>query len=555
MGAKLKFVVLAGVLALALVAAAGAKIATQHKEGGTLVFGAASDPVIIDGPLVSDGESLRSIDQMFEGLVGLKPGTTVIQPLLATSWFTSKNGLAWTFALRKGVKFHDGTRFNAAAVCFNFNRWYNFPGPLQTDAVTYYWNTVFGGFAHPAAGSPGPDKSLYKGCRTHGQYSVTLLLTRRSTSFLGALALTNFGIASPTALKKYKADAGTVSAGGVFQPTGTYGTQHPTGTGPFMFKSWTVGSKLELVKNPNYWGKKAHLDRIIFRPISDNAARLQALQSGEIQGYDLVDPADMPTIRNNSGLKLLSRPAFNVGYVGMNQKIPPMNNLLVREAVAYGLDRTSVVNSFYAGRGQVATQFMPPLLVGYAPDKSVPKYPFNPTKAKQLLQQAGLTLPVPIDFWYPTNVSRPYMPDPKRNAEAFGSSLEQSGFKVTFHSAPWRPDYISNVSAGKAQIYLLGWTGDFGDPANFLNVHFGQVNGQFGFDNPSLFALLKRADAETNIAKRTKLYQQASIQVMKFLPVVPYVHSRPALALRKNVNGYVPSPVSLEPFSLVSFGT
>src|SRR5205807_5367948 len=107
MGAKLKFVVLAGVLALALVAAAGAKIATQHKEGGTLVFGAASDPVIMDGPLVSDGESLRPIDQIFEGLVGLKPGTTVIKPLLATTWFTSKNGLAWTFALRKGVKFHD----------------------------------------------------------------------------------------------------------------------------------------------------------------------------------------------------------------------------------------------------------------------------------------------------------------------------------------------------------------------------------------------------------------------------------------------------------------
>lgn len=554
MGRKMKFSLLAGAVMLAIAVAAGAGVASSSKDGGTVVFATASDPVIIDGPLVSDGESLRVVDQIFEGLVGLKPGTTTIVPLLATAYQASKNGLAWTFTLRQGVKFQDGTAFNSAAVCANFGRWFNFPGPLQTDAVTYYWNTVFGGFAHPATGSPGPDKSLYKGCKAVGPNKAIIFLTRRSSSFLGALALTNFGIASPTALKKYKADAGTVDSGGVFHPSGTFGTQHPIGTGPFMLKSWTVGSKLELVKNPSYWGAKSHLDRVIFRPVADNAARLQALQSGEIQGYDLVEPADIPTIKGNKNLKTLDRPAFNVGYVGMNQKIAPMDNILVRQAVAYGLDRKAVVNSFYAGRGQVADQFLPPLVVGFA-TKGVPQYTFDPEKAKALLKQAGLTLPVPIEFWYPTSVSRPYMPDPQRNAEAFGASLEKSGFKVTFKSAPWRPDYLGNVQSGKAQVFLLGWTGDFGDPANFLNVHFGQPNNQFGFTNASLFALLQKADSETDIAKRTVLYQQASIQVMKFLPVVPYVHSRPALALQKRILGYVPSPVSLEPFSLVSIGT
>jgi len=208
-------------------AVAGVSYGTSSKET-TIVFGAASDPVILDGPLVSDGESLRPIDQMFEGLVGLKPGSTAVQPLLATSWKTSKNGLIWTFELRHGVKFHDGTPFNSAAVCANFDRWYSFPGPLQTDAVTYYWNTVFGGFKHPAAGNPGPDKSLYHGCKAAGQYGVRIILSRKSSSFVGALALTNFGMASPTALKKYEADAGTVDSSGVFHPSGTYGTQHPT---------------------------------------------------------------------------------------------------------------------------------------------------------------------------------------------------------------------------------------------------------------------------------------------------------------------------------------
>ena len=552
MGLK-KLGLLAGIAAISVGVAAAASAGTSSKKASNaLVFGAAADPVIIDGPLVSDGESLRVVNQIFQGLVGLKPGSTVIQPRLATSWTASKNGLTWTFNLRKNVKFQDSTPFNSAAVCFNFNRWFNFPGPLQNPSVTYYWNTVFGGFAHPAAGSPGPDKALYKGCRTKGTYVVQLLLTRRSTSFLGALALTNFGIASPTALKKYKADSGTVDSNGVFHPAGTFGTQHPIGTGPYMLKTWQVGNKLEIDAFPGYWGKKAMLQRIIFRPIADNAARLQALQSGEIQGYDLVAPQDIATVKANSNLKILDRPAFNVGYVGVNQMLPPMNNLKVRQALAYGLDRASVVSKFYAGRGQVATEFLPPTINGYA-GKGVPTYPFNPTKAKQLLQDAGQTLPVSIDFWYPTSVSRPYMPDPQRNAEAFAASLEQSGFKVTFHSSPWRPDYVSQVSAGKAQVFLLGWTGDFGDPANFDNVHFGQFNPQFGFHNTRLFTMLKTADSETNLTKRNKDYQQAEIYIMKFLPVVPYVHSKPALAFQKNVLGYTPSPVSLESFATVHY--
>jgi len=552
MGLK-KLGLLAAIAAMSVGIAAAAGAATSSKQASNaLVFAASSDPVIIDGPLVSDGESLRVVDQIFQGLVGLKPGTTVVQPLLATSWSASKNGLAWTFNLRTGVKFSDGTPFNAAAVCFNFNRWFNFPGPLQNSAVTYYWNTVFGGFAHPAKGNPGPDKSLYKSCKAVSASTVQLNLTRRSSSFLGALALTNFGIASPTALVKYKADAGTVDANGVFHPTGTFGTQHPIGTGPYMLKSWQVGNKLEIDSNPLYWGPKPKLQRIIFRPISDPAAQLQALQSGEIQGYDNVAPQDIATIKSSSNLKVLDRPAFNVAYVGMNQMIPPMNNLKVRQAVAYGLDRATVANKFYAGRAQVATEFLPPSLFGYA-GKGVPLYPFDPNKSKQLLQQAGLTLPVPIELWYPTSVSRPYMPDPQRNAEAFAASLEQSGFKVTFHSAPWRPDYLAQVQSGKAQVYLLGWTGDFGDPADFDNVHFGAFNPQFGFHNTKLFNMLSQADQETNAAKRTKDYQLAEIYIMKFLPMVPYVHTKPALAFQKNVVGYVPSPVALESFATVSY--
>ena len=539
---------------------AGASFAA-HRAGGsadastTLVFGTEADPALLDPSLVSDGPSLRATDQIFNSLVGFKLGGTTIVPELATSWATSKNGLAWTFQLRKGVKFSDGTSFDANAVCFNFNRWYSFPAPLQSDALSYYWNTVFGGFRSPGPGSPGPDKSLYKGCKAHGKYSVSLLLTRRSSSFLSALGLPNFGIASPTALKKYNADAGTVDATGVFHPTGTFATQNPVGTGPYMLKSWTVGSRLELVPNPNYWGPKPHLTRVIFVPIGDTAARLQAFQSGEIQGFDGVNPADFGTIKGNSKFKLLQRAPFSVGYVGINQSIPPMNNVLVREAVAYALDRKTVATNFYAGQGTPANQFLPPALFGFA-KKGVPNYSYNPTKSKQLLQQAGLTLPVKIDFWYPTNVSRPYMPDPARNFQAFAANLNAAGFDVQAHSAPWRPDYRAGVQAGKDQLFFFGWIADFADPADFLNVHFGSKTAQFGFDNPSLFALLAKADAEPNYAKRVALYQQASIAVMKFLPVIPYVWASSAVAVDANVKGYVPGPIGPvnEPFSNISIG-
>jgi peptide/nickel transport system substrate-binding protein len=543
-------VVLAGI---ALVAVTSLSASTT--QSNAFVFAGSSDPVVLDPALVSDGESLRVLDQMYESLVGFRPGTAKLQPELALSWRASGNGLNWTFNLRRGVRFHDDTPFNAEAVCFNYNRWYNFPGPLQNSSVSYYWNTVFGGFAKPASGSPGPSASLYRGCRVLSEYQVQLQLRRRSASFLNAIALPNFAIASPAALQQYKADAGTVDANGVFRPAGTFGTRNPVGTGPYQFSSWTVGNRLELTRFDGYWGRKARLERIIFRPIGNNAARLQALQTGEIQGYDNVEPADIATVQRNRSMKLLRRPPLSVGYVGINQAIKPLDNILVRRAVAYGLDRSRLVRAFYAGQGRVANQFLPPAIAGFA-SSGVVGYTYNPNRSKQLLQQAGLELPVPIEFWYPTDVSRQYMPDPKRNAEAFAAGLENAGFDVTLKASPWRPDYLAGVQDGKAPLYLLGWINDYPDPANFLNVHFGAFNPQFGFRNPALFSLLQRADATSNLQRRSALYQQAGRQVMQSLPMVPYVWAGSSLALRRNVNGYIPGPIGPvnEPFSRIFYG-
>jgi peptide/nickel transport system substrate-binding protein len=160
-----------------------------------------------------------------------------------------------------------------------------------------------------------------------------------------------------------------------------------------------------------------------------------------------------------------------------------------------------------------------------------------------------------VDFWYPTNVSRPYMPNPKLNFEAFSASLEKSGFQVVPHSAPWRPDYVKHVNDGTAgDLNLIGWTGDFGDPDNFVGTFFQTYSPQFGFHNNAIFNILTRAEKETILKKRIALYQKANVMIMKFLPGVPYAHSKPALGFQKKVKGYVPSPVGTDPFEGVYFG-
>ena len=569
MRGKLKFLLLLAVLVLSLGVAGcgggdeeepegGAQTGATETEGGeatggTLVFAGAADPVVLDGALVSDGESIRAITQIYETLVFLEPGTTEPVPGLAESWEPNEDGTVWTFTIRDGVTFHDGEPLNAEAVCFNFDRWYNFSGPLQNPSASYYWQVVFGGFAQTDPESGAPEETLYQSCEATDEQTAVITLTKPSATFIPALAQQAFSIASPSALTEFEADAGTVDADGVFQPSGTFGTEHPIGTGPFQFDSWIRGDRLVLTRYDDYWGEPAKIDELIIRPIADNAARLQALQTGEIQGYDLVEPQDIPTIEGDENLQILDRPAFNVAYVGINQAKPPMDDIEVRKALAYGLNRQEVVDSFYAGRGVVATQFMPPEVVGYADD--VTEYEYDPQMSRQILQDAGYELPVPIEFWYPSDVSRPYMPDPKRNFEAFAASLAEAGFEVTPKTAPWSPDYLGLNNEGQQQVYLLGWTGDYGDADNFIGTFFQTPQESWGTDkhpNQEVMDLLNQGEEETDEAAREAIYQDANRAIMDWLPGVPYAHSEPALAFAANVQGYIPSPTTNESFATVT---
>jgi peptide/nickel transport system substrate-binding protein len=545
---------LSGALALAAAACAKSERTTGGGNSGkdTLVFAASSDPKSLDPAFINDGESIRVTRNLYEGLVGLKPGTTDIEPALATEWTSNTAGTEYTFKLRQGVKFTDGTAFDAAAVCYNFDRWYNFKGPLlQSSSLSYYWQAIFGGFA--TQDSPtAPKTSLYKSCKAADPATAAITLTSASGAFLASLSLPSFAMQSPAALKQYDADkVGGKEDSPSFQ--GTYWNQHPTGTGPYKLEKWTVGQEVDLVANDGYWGEKAKLRRLVFRIISDNNARTQALENGSVDGYDLVAPQDIKTLKDK-GFELLSRPPFNVGYIGFNQKKAPLNNPKIRQAIAYAVNREALVKNQYPEGAEVAKEFMPPSVVGYADD--VPQYTYDPEKAKALIKESGVT-DLTIEFAYPTDVSRPYMPSPVDNWQLIKSDLEKAGFKIKQRSDKWNPDYNDKASQGAYQMYLLGWTGDYADPDNFIGTFFrdtGVALSQFGWDNPGIRKKLSDARAIPDQAQREAAYKAINREIMTELPGLPYVHTKPYLAFKPGVTGFVPSPVQDESYATVTFG-
>ena len=522
----------------------GSSASGQTSSKDTLVFGAAGDPKLFDPAFASDGETFRVLKQIFEGLVKTKEGSADIEPALATKWESSPDGKSWTFTLRQGVKFSDGTAFDAAAVCYNFDRWYNFKGAAQSPDVSAYWQDTFGGFK--ANESPDLPPSLYKSCTANGTDSATITLTDPTGRIPAALALPSFAMQSPTALKKFNAD--NVSASGDTFQYPAYATAHPTGTGPYVYAGRDEAQKtVTITANPNYWGEKPKINKIVFKVISDNNARKQELQAGTIDGYDLVAPGDISGLKS-AGEQVLDRPPFNILYLGMNQKNPALAKPQVRQAIAYAINRDALVKSSFPPAAVVAKEFMPPEVAGYADD--VTTYNYDPAKAKQLLAQAGESN-LTLNFYWPTEVSRPYMPDPKQIFTVISADLQKAGIKIKPVSKVWNSGYLTDVQTGKADLHLLGWTGDYNDAYNFDGTFFGRFKPDFGFTNKPLFDAIAKADATPDATQRADQYKAVNRQIMDFLPAVPLAHSPPSVALQANVKNFVPSPVLNDEFSLV----
>jgi peptide/nickel transport system substrate-binding protein len=378
---------------------------------------------------------------------------------------------------------------------------------------------------------------IVRDIRAADDSTVVFVLKRRNAPFLANLAMGFAGIVSPTAARKHGEDF----------------FKHPVGTGPFRFVEWVKDDRIVLERNPDYWGPKTWLDRVVIRSIPENTVRLLALESGEIMGMDGINTDLAKRLQGSRAYDLLQQPGMNVAYMAMNLDKPPFDKPEVRVAINHAVNREGIVAGLYGGFGTPAVNPLPPTLWGY--NRAVTGYAYDPAKARTLLAQAGFAKGFKTELWAMTG-PRPYMPDPLKVAEAIQSDLKAVGIDASLKTLEWGT-YLDQVQNGKAPMCLFGWTGDNGDPDNFLYVLLGKAATRLPAQNVAFYrsdevdALLLRAQEETDIAQRTALYEQAQVLIHRDAPWVPLAHMTQLVAFQHRVHGYPMHPTGKVRFRTV----
>ncbi|WP_411373588.1 ABC transporter substrate-binding protein [Arthrobacter sp. MPF02] len=511
---------------------------TPAEPTATFNFGTAAQPLGLDPALSSDVESQRITRQILEGLVGVDQTTGKPTPLLATEWSEANEGRSYTFKLRKGVTFQDGTPFNADAVCVNFNRWFAFSPDLRRQAPGSSFKGVF------KAHSDELELSIFKSCTAVSEDTVRIDLTQRFTAFLQALTLPAFAIASPAALAAGTADVLDQTRGG--PPLSVFGT-NPVGTGPYRLASWDAES-VTLVSNPAYWGDRGQIATINFLAYNHPQTRLQALLDGKIDGYDAVTVGNFDQLVKR-GKQIVQRDPFSVMYVGINQDIPVLQNLKVRQALESAIDKETLIRKFFIDNTARATQFVPPKISGFNND--APELGHDLGRAKAYLREAGYA-GEELKFYYPLNVTRPYLPTPEKVYAEISRQLTAAGFNIRPVPVEWSEGYLQKVqSPGDHALHLLGWNGSYSDADNFVGPLFGEKNGEFGYQDPQIFSKINRARGLPEGQERDDQYHTINAQIAATIPAVPIAFPISALALSDRVLSYPASPVLNEVFTKV----
>jgi dipeptide transport system substrate-binding protein len=511
-----------------------AVLASTPLSAKTLVFCSEGSPENFYPGVNTTGTSFDANSQIYSRIVDFERGTTKVIPGLAEKWDISPDGTVYTFHLRHGVKWQSNANFkptrdfNADDVIFAIDRQWKQDNPYfkVTSSNHSYFNDM---------GMP----KLLKSVEKVDDYTVKITLNMPEAPFLSDLAMEYAGIQS----KEY-ADF-MLKAG-----TPEKIDQEPIGSGPFMLVQYQKDAIIRYKAFPQFWGGKAAIDDLIFAITPDASVRWAKLQKNECQVMPYPNPADLDAIRKDPNVTVLEQPGLNIGYLAYNTTKKPFTDVRVRKAINMAINKKAIIDAVFLSTGIPAINPIPPTMWSY--NTSIKDDPYDPAAAKKLLAEAGYPDGFETDLWA-MPVQRPYNPNAKRIAELMQADLAKIGVKAEIKSYEWG-EYRKRAQAGEHQMAQLGWTGDNGDPDNFLNTLLGCDSAKTNGSNIAKFCyqpfedLVQKAKHVSDQAERTKLYEQAQVIFKEQAPWFTIAHSVQLKPVRKEVVGFKLSPFGRHTF-------
>ena len=453
--------------------------ATAQTPPNVLVVGQVAEPKSLDPQAVTATNDFRILVNIYEGLVRFRKGTMEVEPALATRWTISEDGLTYTFELREGVAFHDGTPFDAEAVKFTFDRMLETDHPLHDTGpfpLAFFFSTI------DAVSVVDP-------------LTVEFTLQEPFAPFLSNLAYPTGLIVSPAAVT----DAGK-----------EFG-RRPVGTGPFRFETWEPEDRVTISRNEDYWGAAASLEAVEFRPIADAAVRTAQMLSGGIDLMVEAPAGNLATFRTDPGFTVHEEAGPHLWFLILNTTEGPFADKRVRQAVNYAINKPAIIDNVLKGSAEIAAGPIPPAF-DWANDGSVEPYPYDPERARELIREAGVE-GASLTFYVAEGGSG--MLDPVAMAIAIQADLKAVGLDARIETYEWNT-FLSNVNPGlegKADMAEMAWMTNDPDTLPFLALRSDAVPDNGGFNagyyaNPEVDRLLAEARRSTDQETRGALYRQ-----------------------------------------------
>ncbi|MEZ2129520.1 MULTISPECIES: ABC transporter substrate-binding protein [unclassified Sinorhizobium] len=521
-------------ISVLLAATALASVMATSAWSKTLVYCSEGSPEGFDPSIYTAGTTFDASSRtVYSRLVEFKHGKTEVEPGLAESWTVSDDGKEYTFKLRPGVKFQTTDFFTptrdltADDVVFSFQR------QLQKD---HPWHAYVEGASYEyAAGMGFPD--LIKSVEKVDDLTVKFVLNHPEAPFLADLAMDFASVVSKEYADKLAADGNMAQL-----------NQMPLGTGPFTFVAYQPDAVIRYKANDAYFKGKEKIDDLVFAITPDASVRAQKLKAGECHIMPYPNAADVPDLKADSNLNVLEQPGLNVAYLAYNTLVPPFDKTEVRKALNMAINKQAIVDAVFQGAAQVAKNPIPPTMWSY--NDAVVDDKYDPDAAKKMLADAGVK-DLSMKIWA-MPVSRPYMLNARRAAELMQADLAKIGVKVEIVTHEWA-EYLKLSSAkDRDGAAILGWTGDNGDPDNFMDTLLGcdavGGNNRAQWCNKEFDDLMTKAKQSSDLAERTKLYQEAQVIFKKEAPWATLDHSTEFVPTSKKVSGFVQDPVGVHRF-------